>query len=87
MQVDPIKPTSKAPRNNRLKLNPDELLLKFAFKFKMRRFIKGSARGTFNENTIFACGQSGIAVVGRCRLPVSEPVLKAPMVSALDTLT
>ena len=26
------------------------------------------------------------AVVGRCRLTVSNPVLKAPMVSALDTI-
>jgi signal transduction histidine kinase len=25
--------------------------------------------------------------VGRCRLPVSKPVLKAPMVSAIDTIT
>jgi len=30
-------------------------------------------------------GIFAVALVGRCRLPVSEPVLKAPMVSALET--
>ena len=40
VQVAPIKPTPKAPGTNRLKLNPDELLLKFAFKFSLRRYIK-----------------------------------------------
>jgi hypothetical protein len=39
MQVDPIKPTLKAPGTERLKLHYDELLSKFAFKFNMRRYI------------------------------------------------
>jgi hypothetical protein len=30
--------------------------------------------------------QECVAKVGRCRFTVSEPVLKAPMVSALDTI-
>ena len=36
VQADPIKPTSKAPETNRLKLNSDQLLYKFAFKFNLR---------------------------------------------------
>jgi len=31
--------------------------------------------------------QAAAAGVGRCRLTVSKPVLKAPMVSALETIT
>ena len=38
VQVDPIKPTLKAPGTNRLKLNCDELLPTFAFKFNLRRY-------------------------------------------------
>ena len=37
MQVDPIKPTLKAPGSKRLKLDYDEPLLNFAFKFNLRR--------------------------------------------------
>ena len=36
MQVDPIKPTLKAPGTNRLKLEYDEQLSDFAFKFNLR---------------------------------------------------
>jgi len=38
VQVDPIKPTLKAPGTKRLKLGYDGLLLKFGFKFKLRRY-------------------------------------------------
>ena len=38
MQVDPIKPTLKAPGTKRLKLKYDEPLSKFAFKFNLRRY-------------------------------------------------
>jgi len=41
VQVDPIKSTLKAPRAKRLKLECDDLLSKFAFKFNLRRYIKG----------------------------------------------
>jgi len=40
VQVDPIKPTSKAPGTRRLKLNYDEPLSRFAFKFNLRRCNK-----------------------------------------------
>ena len=38
VQVDPIKPTLKAPGSERLKLKCDEPLSKFAFKFNWRRY-------------------------------------------------
>jgi hypothetical protein len=38
VQVDPIKPTLKAPGNKRLKLECNELLSIFAFKFNLRRY-------------------------------------------------
>ena len=40
MQADPIKPTLKAPGTKRLRLKHDELLSRFAFKFKLRRCDK-----------------------------------------------
>jgi len=38
VQVDPIKPTLKAPGIKRLKLKQGELLSIFAFKFNLRRY-------------------------------------------------
>ena len=38
MQVDPIKPTLKAPGSKRSKLKSDELLSSFAFNFNLRRY-------------------------------------------------
>ena len=40
MQVDPVKPTLKAPGTRRLKLKCDEPLLNFAFNFNLRRSTK-----------------------------------------------
>jgi len=37
VQVDPLKPTLKAPETKRLKLQCDELLSNFGFKFNLRR--------------------------------------------------
>ena len=39
MQVDPIKPTMKAPGTKRLKLKYDEPLSGFGFNFNLRRYI------------------------------------------------
>jgi hypothetical protein len=36
-----LKPVLKAPELKRLKLNDDELLSNFAFKFYLRRFYEG----------------------------------------------
>jgi hypothetical protein len=38
VQVDPIKPTLKAPGTEHLKLKCDELLSGFAFNFNLRRY-------------------------------------------------
>jgi len=43
VQVDPIKPTLKAPGTKRLKLKYDKLLSSFAFKFNLRRSTKAGA--------------------------------------------
>jgi lipoate-protein ligase A len=48
VQVDPIKPTLKAPGTKRLKLKYDDPLSNFAFKFNLRRYtmewVSGEAR-------------------------------------------
>ena len=41
MKVDPIKPTLNAPEIKLLKPECDDLRLHFAFKCKLRRYIKG----------------------------------------------
>jgi hypothetical protein len=40
VQVDPFKPTLKAPGTKRLTLKSDELLSNFAFKFSFRRYTQ-----------------------------------------------
>jgi len=44
VQLDPIKPTLKAPGTKRLKLKSDEPLLKFAFSFNLRRYSQVHSR-------------------------------------------
>jgi len=44
VQVDPIKPTLKAPGSARLKLKYDNLLSRFAFHFNLRRHNKAVIR-------------------------------------------
>jgi hypothetical protein len=41
VQVDPMTPELNAPGTNLLTLKYVELLSTFAFKFKLRRYIKG----------------------------------------------
>ena len=68
MQVDPIKPTLKAPGPKRLKLKCDVLLSTFAFKFHLRRYIE----------ELVACikqimsASAASTEVGRCRLTLSN---------------
>ena len=40
MQVDPIKPTLKAPGSKRLKLEHEKLLSSFAVNFNLRRYTE-----------------------------------------------
>ena len=58
MQVDPIKPTLKAPGTKSSKLKCDELLSKIAFNYYLRRY---------NKEIPLA------SMVGRCRLTLSNP--------------
>jgi len=47
VQVDPIKPTLKAPGTERLKLKHEELLSHFGYKFKMRRYSLDIGEGNY----------------------------------------
>jgi hypothetical protein len=42
VQVDPVKPTLKAPGTERLKLKAEELLSNFGFKFNLRPYVVGA---------------------------------------------
>jgi len=78
VQVDPIEPKLKLPGTKRLKLKCDILLSTSAFKFNLRRY--GEVRvWDMRTRTMIS------HLVGRCRLTVSKPMLKAPVVSALET--
>jgi hypothetical protein len=46
VQVEPIKPALKAPGSERLKLNCDDVLSNFAFKFNLRRYNTEAHRNT-----------------------------------------
>ena len=85
VQVDPIKPTLKAPGTKRLKLEWDTLLSTSAFKFSLRRYTpNGEADSGTHAYLLITFGVFGVPVVGRCRLTACKPVLKAPMVSAIS---
>jgi len=77
VQVDPIKPAFKAPGSMLLKLRYDGPLSNFAFKFNLRRYIQAEGK---------ALRKAEEDKVGRCRLTVSKTMLKAPMISALETV-
>ena len=49
MQVDPIKPTLKAPGTERLKLEYDIPLSSFAFKFNLRRYNENKTKAAQDE--------------------------------------
>ena len=62
VQVDPIKPTLKAPGAEPLKPECDKPLSNFAFNFNLRRHITGCATAA-----------SAAYLAGRCSLPLSSP--------------
>jgi len=68
----------------RKKLKYDKPLSSFAFNFNLHRYIKGDGKFFFTQDDTKRWQQDNYEV-GRCRLTVSKPVLKAPMVSALET--
>ena len=61
-----------------MKLKCDEPLSNFAFKFNVRRYTKVVLQLQARFDAMWA-------KVGRCRLTVSKPELKARLVSALET--
>jgi hypothetical protein len=58
VQVDPIKPTLKAPGTRRLKLKYYELLSSFAFNSNVRRFTRGGRRGLKEADNAEAMGEA-----------------------------
>ena len=70
-----MRPTLRAPGYDSLKQENDKLLSNLGFNFNLRRYTMGSAMG--------GADLSGVGV-GRCRLTASKPVLKAPLLSALE---
>jgi len=75
VQVEPIKPTLKAPGSKCLKLPYDELLSSFAFKFDLRRYNEAPCPGCeknmrelYCAQAVPACGAFQTHLVGRCRL-------------------
>ena len=64
MQVDPIKPTLKAPGSKRLKLEHEKLLSNFAFNFNLRRYTEGIP----DKQIKMLSEDVPCAEVGRCRL-------------------
>ena len=52
-----MRPTLKAPGTKRLKLPYCELLLNFAFKFYLRRYIKGNTASGGDKNATLETGR------------------------------
>jgi hypothetical protein len=68
VQVDPIKPTLKAPGIKLLKLQCDMLLSIFAFKFKLRRYNEEVLRLILAAAAAMPGEALASLVVGRCML-------------------
>jgi hypothetical protein len=97
VQVDPIKPKLKPPGTTPLKLQYDEPLSSFAFEFNLRRCTKAKKakeKERAREKREAEAAERVARVkaeaaaeeaVGRCRLTLSKPELKARLVSALET--
>jgi hypothetical protein len=67
VQVDPIKPTLKAPGTKRLKLKCHKLLSSFAFKFNLRRYSLDNRLVSLLDYVfnMLAPGCGSILLVGR----------------------
>jgi len=71
-----MKPNLKPPETKCLKLKIDKLFSTFAFKFNLRHYNKVPG----DQNNV---GVLDTISVGRCRLIVSKPELKARLVSVI----
>jgi hypothetical protein len=69
VQVDRIKPMLTLPGTQRLKLNCDEPLSKFAIKINLRCYTKGKNKGKESVEEKAA----PLPKVGRCMLTLSIP--------------
>jgi hypothetical protein len=67
-----MKPLLKAPETNRLKLNCDAPPSNFAYKFNLRRYISDDAVVEV-AYTLAVLASPIAALVGRCRLTLSNP--------------
>jgi len=69
VQVDPIKPTFKAPGTERLKPKYDEPPSSFAFKLNLRRYSK------VENVSDKMCVERGLMLIKarQCRLTLSNP--------------
>jgi hypothetical protein len=94
VQLDSIKTrVESAPGvcNQRLKLKCDEPLSNGAFNFNLRRYNSGGHASVAilgrsgRSKQVHAASIADGSAVGRCRLSVSKPELKARLVSALET--
>jgi hypothetical protein len=76
VQVDPVKPTSKSPGTNRLKLTYDKLVSDFAFIFRLRRYSEVHVAGK----------TPGVppTKVGRCSFDPIKPLSKAPGIKCVN---
>ena len=73
MQVDPIKPSLKAPGTKRLRLKHDTPLSNFAFTFNLRRYTEAAGTGGGAKTAMEMAASSGHArLVGRCRMILSN---------------
>jgi hypothetical protein len=84
-----MKPVLKAPGYQRLKVEHEKLLSIFSFKCNLRRYIKAlPAVLVYERVTDLYLGGNQVddAGVRRCRLTISNSMLKAPVVSALETI-
>ena len=79
VQVDPIRPTLKAPRTKRLKLKYDGPLSNFAFKFNVRRYTTALSKLAAHEPLRALMRRAGVFE------PLAEK-LNTPEAEGLDPL-
>ena len=78
MQVDPIKPTLKAPGTKRLKLHTDEPLSNLAFKCNLRRYIvgdDGTVMLTLSDGSVLAASAGGAVAYAPAAGAYTRPLL------------
>jgi len=82
VQVDPIKPTLKAPGAKRLKVKDDEVLFKFAFKIILRRCSWGCVLQTSFEDLLGSSAADvahwDVIMVRSVQVDPIKPMSKAP---------